>query len=96
MQCIQQKDGLKEHIGDLFLSEITVEVLQDLVCHYDEMGRSPKTIRNTLNIVSVILEQAMKDNYLRRQEKTPCAYVRLPKLKEKEDTHIQCRKSKPY
>lgn len=84
MQVYTAKDGLKEHIGDLFLSEITVEVLQDLVCHYDEMGRSPKTIRNTLNIVSVILEQAMKDNYLRRQEKTPCAYVRLPKLKEKE------------
>lgn len=83
-QVYTAEDGLKEHLGDLFLSEITVEVLQDMVNHYNAKGRAPKTIKNTLNIVSVILEQAMTDNYLKRQDKTPCAYVRLPKLKEKE------------
>lgn len=83
-QVYRAKDGLKEHLGNLYLSEITVEVLQDMVNHYNKAGRAPKTIRNTLNIVSVILEQAMNDNYLKRQDRTPCAYVRLPKLKEKE------------
>lgn len=83
-QVYEGKDGLKEHLGNLYLSEITVEVLQDMVNHYNKVGRAPKTIRNSLNLVSVILEQAMNDNYLKRQEKTPCAYVRLPKLKEKE------------
>lgn len=83
-QVYKAEDGLKKHLGNLYLSEITVEVLQDMVNHYNKAGRAPKTIRNTLNIVSVILEQAMNDNYLKRQDRTPCAYVRLPKLKEKE------------
>lgn len=82
-QVYTAKDGLKKHLGDYYLSEITVEVLQDMVNHYNTLGKAPKTIRNILNIVAVILEQAMNDNYLKRHEKTPCAYVRLPKLKEK-------------
>lgn len=81
-QVYNAKDGLKVQLGDYTLSEITTEVLQDLVNRYNET-KAPKTIRNILNFVSVVLQQAMNDNYLRRQEKTPCAYVRLPKLIEK-------------
>lgn len=77
-------DGIKEHLGELSLSEITTEVLQDLVNDYAAKGRAPKTIRNILSFISVVLKQAMTDNYLRRQDKTPCGYVRLPKLQEKE------------
>lgn len=82
-QMYNAKDGIKAHIGNLFLSEIDTEVLQDMVNHYSA-SKAPKTIRNMLNFVSVVLEQAMKDNYLKRRDKTPCAYVRLPKLQEKE------------
>lgn len=83
-QLYTAKDGIKERIGSLLLSEITVEVLQDLVNHYVQSGKAPKTVRNFLNLISVILEQAMNDNYLPRRDKTPCAYVRLPKLTEKQ------------
>lgn len=83
-QVYTAKDGIKEHIGDLYLSQITVEVLQDMVNHYKKAGSAPKTIRNIMYVVSVILEQAMLDNYLKKQEKTPCSYVRFPKLESKE------------
>lgn len=81
-QVYNAKDGLKVQLGDYTLSEITTEVLQDLVNRYNET-KAPKTIRNIVNFVNVVLEQAMNDNYLRRQDKTSCAYVRLPKLVEK-------------
>lgn len=82
-QVYYAKDGLKAQLGNYNLMEITTEVLQDMVNHYNET-KAPKTIRNILNFVSVVLEQAMNDNYLKRQDKTPCAYVKLPKLIEKE------------
>ncbi len=81
-QVYNGKDGIKAQLGEYYLSEITTEVLQDMVNHYNET-KAPKTIRNMLNFVSVVMEQAMKDNYLKRQDKTPCAYVKLPKLVEK-------------
>lgn len=83
-QMYYVEDGIKEHIGELALSEISTEVLQDLVNDYTAKGRAPKTIRNILSFISIVLKQAMNDNYLRRQDKTPCGYVRLPKLQEKE------------
>lgn len=55
-----------------------------MVNHYVQKGKAPKTVRNFLNLISVILEQAMNDNYLPRRDKTPCAYVRLPMLTEKQ------------
>lgn len=82
-QIYNAKDGLKVQLGDYTLSEITTEVLQDMVNCYNKT-KAPKTIRNILSFVSIVLEQAMNDNYLRRQDKTPCAYVKLPKLVEKE------------
>lgn len=83
-QVYTAKDGIKEHIGELYLSQITVEVLQDMVNHYNDTGSAPKTIRNIMYVVSVILEQAMLDNYLKKQERTPCSYLRFPKLEVKE------------
>ena len=43
-QMYNAKDGIKEHIGNLFLSEISTEVLQDMVNHYSA-SKAPKTIR---------------------------------------------------
>lgn len=51
------------------MSEITTEVLQDLVNAYTAKGRAPKTIRNMLSFISIVLKQAMNDNDLRRQDK---------------------------
>lgn len=76
------KDGIKEHLGEYFLKEITVEVLQNLVNEYAER-KSSKTIRNYTSFVSVVLKQAMIDNYLKRQEVNPCAFIRFPKSEEK-------------
>lgn len=83
-QMYYVEDGLKEHLGELMLSEINTEVLQDLINEYTAKGKAPKTVRNNLSFISVVLKQAMNDNYLKRQDKTPCGYVRLPKLEEKE------------
>lgn len=78
-QMYHAPDGIKETLGNYFLSEVTTEVLQDMVNHYVETGKSPKTLRNYISFISAILTQAMNDNYLKRQEKPPTAYVRLPK-----------------
>ena len=75
--------GIKEHLGNYSFSEITVELLQEMVNSYT-VEKSPKTIRNYLNFVSVIIKQAMNDNYMKRQNNNPCMFVRLPKLKEQE------------
>ena len=77
------KGGLREKLGAYLLREITVEALQNLVNEYAQ-EKSPKTIRNHISFVSVVLKQAMMDNYLKRKDANPCAFVRLPKLEEKQ------------
>lgn len=72
-------DGVRDCLGNYTLTEITVEVLQDMVNKYVKMGKTPKTIRNYLYFISAILKEAMSDNYIKRQESTACAFVRLPK-----------------
>lgn len=78
-QMYKTKDGVRDCLGHYTLTEVTVEVLQDMVNRYVKMGKSPKTIRNYLYFISAILKEAMSDNYIKRQESTACAYVRLPK-----------------
>lgn len=78
-QMYKTKDGVRDCLGHYTLTEVTVEVLQDMVNRYVKMGKSPKTIRNDLYFISAILKEAMSDNYIKRQESTACAYVRLPK-----------------
>jgi integrase len=75
--------GIKEYMGNFSFSEITVELLQGIVNDY-AISKSPKTIRNYLNFVSVVIKQAMNDNYMKRQDNNPCMFVRLPKLHEQE------------
>lgn len=75
--------GLKELFKDFYLSEISTEVLQDMVNNFAKQGKSPKTIRNYTSLVSSILAQAMKDNYMKRQE-LPTNYLRLPELIQEE------------
>lgn len=77
------KNGLKENLGDYLLKEISVEVLQNLVNDFAKC-KSPKTIRNNISFISVVLKQAMTDNYLKRKDANPCTFVRLPKLEQKE------------
>ena len=79
IQMYKTKDGVRDSLGHYTLTEITVEVLQDMVNRYVKMGKSPKTIRNFLYFISAVLKQAMSDNYIKRQESTACAFVRLPK-----------------
>ncbi len=75
--------GLKEQLGNYLLSEITTEVLQDLINDYVKEGKSPKSIRNYISLTSSIMAQAMKDNYMKRQE-LPTNYLRLPELVQEE------------
>lgn len=79
LQMYHTENGIKDTLGNYFLSEVTTEVLQDMVNSQVETGKSPKTIRNYISFISAVLTQAMNDNYLKRQEKPPTAYVRLPK-----------------
>ena len=44
--------GLKEQLGNYLLSEITTEVLQDLINDYVKEGKSPKSIRNYISLTS--------------------------------------------
>lgn len=79
IQMYKTSDGVRDCLGNYTLTEITVEVLQDMVNKYVKMGKTPKTIRNYLYFISAILKEAMSDNYIKRQESTACAFVRLPK-----------------
>ncbi|KAI4442338.1 tyrosine-type recombinase/integrase [Schaedlerella arabinosiphila] len=79
LQMYHAPGGVKATLGNYFLSEITPEILQDMVNDYYTSGKSPKTIRNYISFISAVLIQAMNDNYLRRQDKPPTAYIRLPK-----------------
>ena len=81
------EDGIQRHLGDLFLNEITTETVQDMVNHYTDAGKSPKTIRNYVSFVSVILKQAISDNYLKLTGVLPTTYIRLPKQTEKKGGH---------
>lgn len=86
-QMYSAEDGIKHHLGELFLSEITSEIVQDMVNHYSNKGKSPKTIRNHVSFVSVVLKQAISDNYLKPTGVLPTTYVRLPKQLEKRGGH---------
>ncbi len=79
IQMYKTKTGVRDCLGNYTLTEVTVEVLQDMVNKYVKMGKTPKTIRNYLYFISAILKEAMSDNYIKRQESTACAFVRLPK-----------------
>lgn len=79
MQMYKTNHGIRDSLGHYALTEVTVEVLQDMVNQYVKMGKAPKTIRNYLYFISAILKEAMNDNYIKRQESTACAFVRLPK-----------------
>lgn len=81
-QMYSAKDGLKKHLGELFLGEITTEIIQDLVNHYTGEGKSPKTIRNYVSFISVLLKQAISDNYLKPKSTLPTENLKLPKAKK--------------
>lgn len=83
-QLFYTKDGIAKHLGNRYLSEITTEAIQDMVNRYASAGKSAKTIRNIVNLVSVILKRAKIDNYLKRDIPNPCEYVMLPKAASKE------------
>lgn len=79
-QMYNAKDGVKKHLGEYFLNEITTEVIQDMVNHYTNNGKATKTIRNHVSFVAAVIKQAMSDNYLKRRDTLPTAYVKLPKM----------------
>lgn len=83
-QLFHAPDGIAVHLGDRYLSEITTEVVQDMVNHYASLNLASKTIRNYVNLVSVILKRAKVDNYLKRDIPNPCDYVIMPKSQSKE------------
>lgn len=78
LQMYHAPDGVKRMLGNYYLTEITAEILQDMVNIYVKSGKSVKTIRNHISFISVVLTQAMKDNYMKHQE-LPTNYLRLPK-----------------
>lgn len=86
-QMYSAEDGIRRHLGELFLSEITTETVQDMVNHYTDAGKSPKTIRNYVSFVSVILKQAISDNYLKLTGVLPTTYIRLPKQTKEKAGH---------
>lgn len=81
-QMYLAEDGIRRHLGELFLSEITTETVQDMVNHYIATGKAPKTIRNHVSFVSVVLKQAISDNYLQLTGILPTTYIRLPRKAE--------------
>lgn len=82
-QIYTARDGIKKHLGDLLMTEVTTEVLQDLVNYYSDKKIAPKTIRNYLGFISVVLDQAMTDKVIRRQAKNATYFVREPKMVQK-------------
>lgn len=86
-QMYSAEDGIRHHLGELFLSEITSETIQDMVNHYTDKGKSPKTIRNHVSFVSVVLKQAVSDNYLKPMGVLPTTYVRLPRQTKSTEGH---------
>ena len=84
VQVYKTEGGLKEKLGNKYLSEITTEILQDMVNCYKAEGKASKTIKNYINVVSVIFKMAKVDNYLRRDVPDPTEYLKLPKTVSKE------------
>ena len=83
-QIFYTKDGINMYLGKMYLSEITTEAIQDMVNKYIAIGKSTKTIRNIVNLVSVMLKRAKIDNYLKRDLPNPCEFVVMPKAASKE------------
>ncbi len=86
-QMYSAEDGIRHHLGEFFLSEITSETIQDMVNHYTDKGKSPKTIRNHVSFVSVVLKQAVSDSYLKPTGVLPTTYVRLPRQSKSTEGH---------
>lgn len=86
-QMYSAEDGIRHHLGEFFLSEITSETIQEMVNHYTDKGKSPKTIRNHVSFVSVVLKQAVSDNYLKPTGVLPTTYVRLPRQSKSAEGH---------
>lgn len=78
------KNGIKEKLGDMYLSDITRQMVQNLVTEYEDLGKSPKTIRNYIKWLSVVFKNAIIDGYLKKDQPNPCEYIRLPKMQSKE------------
>lgn len=79
-QLFYTKGGIKDRLGNKYLSEITTAVLQDMINDYKKMGKAPKTIRNFINLVSVMLHYAKIDNYLKRDTPNPKEFLKMPSM----------------
>ena len=75
--------GLSELLGDHMINNISVEMIQDYIKSQVKVyGRSAKTIRNHIGLLSGILQRAMIDKYVTKRE-NPAKYVILPKKEKK-------------
>lgn len=79
-QLYNSAGGIKDKLGGRYLSEITTEVLQDMVNVYKNTGKAPKTIRNYVSLVNVILRMAKADHRIRRDTPNPSEYLKIPKM----------------
>lgn len=83
-QLFYTEGGIKDRLGSKYFAEITTSVLQDMINDYNKMGKSPKTIRNIMSLVSVIFRYAKLDNYIKRDTPNPREFLKLPKMVSKE------------
>lgn len=77
-QIFYTQNGINHYLGRKYLTEITTETIQDMVNDYVSAGKASKTIRNTVNFVSILLKKAKIDNYLRRDTPNPCEFLTMP------------------
>lgn len=74
--------GLRDYFGNVKLSKVTTELVQDYINFLTEKGVGAKTVKNRVMLLHVIYSKAMKLNYVKRGY-NPIEDVEMPKVKRK-------------
>ena len=75
------KNHLKPNLGAVRLCDLTTDQVQKMVRKLVNAGKAPKTIKNTVTVLSSALEQAVKEQVILRN---PAKYAKLPSVQAPE------------
>ena len=80
MSIYTRKDGLKEYFGDIKLRKITTNMIQQYIAYLHKLGKSQKTISNTIGFLSTIMRHCVHLQYIQHN---PIDGTVLPKKEMK-------------
>lgn len=76
--CTKENKGIAYYFDNVLLRKITTQMIQQYVTFLMNTGIKPKSVRNYINLLNVLMETAENLGYI-HSNSNPCKKVKLPK-----------------